>query len=505
MVSVTLIGYGLNGQINWVDNTGSYSSVTTNNSGNTSSRVIYLAFNASSVYLFDSQIIVSNGTRTGRWICNGGSLLPSADKNSFNVNNNVMRVNGVVTPANFISGNTGNGAVLEITSNNDGAVSVSLQSIQNVTVDGFTVTNDNLITGSNTYSWNLDTTGPTVSLSCSTVASGGYTKTSNQSFTATLGDNVTGVNSSSFNLGDIVVTNGTASGLSVTSNTATFTVTPSGQGTVSVYVGALTFSDNLGNLNTNPSNTYSYTYDSISPTVTLSSSTVSNGGYTKTTTQTINVTFTETGSGINDATFTLSDINVTNGAASALTGTGNSWSFTVTPSTQGTVSIFIPAGGISDKTSNTNTISNTYTYLYDTVQPSVALSCPTILNNATNTISNTFNVTITEAGSGINNNSFVLGDISVTNGTASNLTGSGNSWSFTVTATREGTVSVSIPAGGISDNANNTNTASNTYSYIYDITPPTAALTSSTVANKSSTTAGVITFALTFTDSGSGF
>lgn len=73
------------------------------------------------------------------------------------------------------------------------------------------------------------------------------------------------------------------------------------------------------------------------------------------------------------------------------------------------------------------------------------------------------NVTLSEAVTG-----FTLADISVTNGTAQNFTGSGTSYSFEVQHSASGAVSVQIAAGSFADAAGNPNSVSNTLSYTYE-------------------------------------
>ena len=54
---------------------------------------------------------------------------------------------------------------------------------------------------------------------------------------------------------------------------------------------------------------------------------------------------------------------------------------------------------------------------------------------------------------------FDVSDIAVTNGTASNVQGSGSTYTFDVTPTADGDVTVSIPAAAAQDLAGNDNTA----------------------------------------------
>tara|TARA_B110001450_G_C17649564_1_gene492679 strand:- start:284 stop:2134 length:1851 start_codon:yes stop_codon:yes gene_type:complete len=92
----------------------------------------------------------------------------------------------------------------------------------------------------------------------------------------------------------------------------------------------------------------------------------------------------------------------------------------------------------------------------DTTAPTVALSGPTDIVTDAFTVTATFSENVV---------GFDLGDITVTNGTASALVADGAPvYTFTVTPELETTVSVSISAGVADDAAGNANTASNTLS-----------------------------------------
>ena len=94
----------------------------------------------------------------------------------------------------------------------------------------------------------------------------------------------------------------------------------------------------------------------------------------------------------------------------------------------------------------------------DTVEPQVTLSGPA------QAVGGDFTLTISasEDISGL-----ALGDFMLTNGTASNLSGSGSSYSMTVSPTTFGqTVSVTLPAGAVQDLAGNLTTAASTFSVL---------------------------------------
>jgi hypothetical protein len=72
---------------------------------------------------------------------------------------------------------------------------------------------------------------------------------------------------------------------------------------------------------------------------------------------------------------------------------------------------------------------------------------------------------------------FTLGDVTVSNGTAGNLAGSGSVYTFDVTPVADGLVTVDIAAGVAQDAAGNDNTAATQFSIAYDATGQTGGTT----------------------------
>ncbi|MCT7984187.1 Ig-like domain-containing protein [Laspinema sp. A4] len=182
--------------------------------------------------------------------------------------------------------------------------------------------------------------------------------------------------------------------------------------------------------------------DTTVPTVTLASTAASivNAPFE------VSATFSETVTG-----FAATDISVTNGTVSSLTGSGTNYSFMVTPTGSGIVTVNVPTGSATDTAGNANTAATALTRTADATAPTVTLASTAASTvNAPFEVSATFSETVT---------GFAATDVSVTNGTVSNLTGSGSNYSFTITPTGEGTVTVNVPAGGASDVSGNTNTA----------------------------------------------
>ena len=222
-----------------------------------------------------------------------------------------------------------------------------------------------------------DTTAPTVTITSSTGSSGDTVSDTTLSFTATFSEFT-----SNFVVGDITVT-GTANGSSPAASnfagsgtTYTFDVVKgSSDGTVSVSVAAGKATDVTGNDNT-VSNTYTFTIDSTSPTVAITSSTGSSGSSTSSTTLSYTATFSESTSN-----FVVGDITVTgtandsSPAASNFAGSGTTYTFDVVKgSSDGTVSVSVAAGAATDAAGNDNTVSNTYALTIDTTVTSSGAS-----------------------------------------------------------------------------------------------------------------------------------
>ncbi len=213
--------------------------------------------------------------------------------------------------------------------------------------------------------------------------------------------------------------------------------------------------------------------DSVAPTVAITSTSPS------LTNVAIPVTakFSETVTG-----FVVGDISVTNGTAGSFSGSGSTYTFVITPTSQGSVSFYIPAATSVDVGGNANTVSNTISRTYDSIHPSVSLSTATTSPTLTTPI--TYTATFSEAVTG-----FTISDVTVTNATVGNFrTISSTVYRFDVSpiGSPDPLINVdvytSIDVDKAFDTAGNGNTASNSGvpQYIrFDNHSPTVGLTSS--------------------------
>lgn len=262
--------------------------------------------------------------------------------------------------------------------------------------------------------------------------------------TATFSENVSQLNASEF-----VVSNGTASALAGSGTTWSVTVTPISAGSVTIDLPEGCVIDADGNTNGAAPQLAVTNINSSTPTVTLSTPSSSVSGSFA-----VTATFSEDVTGVS-----ASDFVITNGSASGLSGGPSTYTVTVSPDSIGSVTVDFPAGAAEDGESNGNAASNTLNVTYSIPSaPSVSLSGP-----ATATSAYTINVVFDEAVTGL-----IESDFSVTNGTASSLTGSGSTYSLLVTPSTPGSVSVSLPANSVVDlNDALGNTASNTVTTVY--------------------------------------
>jgi hypothetical protein len=212
------------------------------------------------------------------------------------------------------------------------------------------------------------------------------------------------------------------------------------------------------------------TMDKTLPTVTVTPS----SGLTNVSPITFTLSFSESVSGL-----TVAKINVANGTKGTLSGSGNTYTLPVTPtSTQTTVTCQVTAAAASDAATNTNPASNTASVTYDAVAPTVIVS--TSASSPTNLASIPITLTYSESVTGV-----ALGDLTVTNGTPGGLSGSGASYTLSITPTGQGTMGCMVNANTALDLANNNNTASNNLSIVFDNVAPVVSSVGTSMGNGS--------------------
>ncbi|MDQ0086070.1 hypothetical protein J2W35_006451 [Variovorax boronicumulans] len=325
----------------------------------------------------------------------------------------------------------------------------------------------------NTVSMSVDTALPTVAVTSDhTALKAGETATITFTFSEDPG--------TSFDASDITVAGGTLSAISGTGLTRTATFTPAaGASSASVSVASGKFTDAAGNANADGAdadNTVSMSMDTVPPTVAITSD---HAALIAGETATITFTFSEDPG----ASFTGSDIAVTGGTLSAISGTGLTRTAVFTPAAGATsADISVASGTFTDAAGNANAdgadANNKVTLAMDTTLPTVALttSDAALVMGETATITFTFSE---DPGT-----SFTASDITVTGGTLGALSGTGLTRTATFTPTPDSTTpaSVSVASGKFTDAAGNANAdgaeANNTVNMTVDTVPPTVQITS---------------------------
>lgn len=202
---------------------------------------------------------------------------------------------------------------------------------------------------------------PSVSISAAEVSDGDSSSDATLSLTFTLSEATT-----DFDVSDVTVSNGTLSSFVGSGTTYTATLTPTAAGAVTIDVAAGAFVDTDGTNNTAASQfNWTYVPDTTAPTVTITAAEVLSGDTSDDSTLTMSFATSESTSNL-----AISDITVANGTLSSFGGTGTSYSATLTPTSQGLVTVDIGSGVFTDAASNGNTAATQFRWTYDTSLPS---------------------------------------------------------------------------------------------------------------------------------------
>jgi hypothetical protein len=283
------------------------------------------------------------------------------------------------------------------------------------------------------------------------------TSASTLSYTVTFATPVTGV--MGYNFATITSNLTGFSGASVTGSGTTYVVTVN-TGTVTNSSFPSSFQIRLDNSTgispvvTNTGfNSPTYIIDRTAPTAAISSSAGASGGSTSTSPIPFAVLFSESVTGFSAAGISVSNGLVTPGS---LSGSGTTYTFSVTPTAAGVVQVSVLANGAQDAASNGNIAAGPYTLTY--AQPTQA---PTVTNLSPATGPVGTQVTIT--GTNLTSATAVR-----FNGTAASsfVVNSATSITAVVAAgTTTGLVSVTTPGG----------TATSTTSFVVRVAPTTVA------------------------------
>ncbi|PMX10290.1 glycosyl hydrolase [Pseudomonas sp. FW215-R4] len=278
---------------------------------------------------------------------------------------------------------------------------------------------------------------------------------------------------SGFDLSDISVANGALSNLTSSDGgvtwTATFTPTAGvNDATNLILIDTAGVQDLAGNLGASIAISNNYILDATRPTVNI---VVANPHLGIGQSTTVTFTFSEAVSN-----FDLSDLSVTNGDLSNLTSSdgGKTWTATFTP----TANVTDPSNFIALDTSNVtdlagnvgSTVAVSNNYALDSERPTatVVVANPNLGVGQTSQVIITFNEAVT---------GFDLSDLSVANGTLSNLSSSDGGKTWTATLTPNANVNsasnaISINSAGVSDLSGNSGSGvSSSGNYVINTVP----------------------------------
>jgi VCBS repeat-containing protein len=159
----------------------------------------------------------------------------------------------------------------------------------------------------------------------------------------------------------------------------------------------------------------------------------------------VTVNFSEPVSG-----FESSDVSVGNGSISDFVSVSSTQAtFNVTPAADGNVTIDIAGGAAVDLAGNLSNAATQASIVSDTTKPTASFTAS--IDGVSNVSVVGVTVAFSESVPG-----FDLSALSITNGSASDLTSSGSTYSFNLTPAGDGEVIVSLAAGSVSDAAGNT-------------------------------------------------
>ena len=133
-------------------------------------------------------------------------------------------------------------------------------------------------------------------------------------------------------------------------------------------------------------------------------------------------------------------MTVTNGTLSNFSGSGAAYTATFTPTADGSASIDVAANAFTDAVGNGNIAATQFTWTYDGTAPVMTITANSVSSGDT-TNDATLSLTFTSSES---TTDFVVEDVTVTNGTLSNFTGSGAAYTATFTPAADGVATIDV-------------------------------------------------------------
>jgi hypothetical protein len=332
-------------------------------------------------------------------------------------------------------------------------VTVNVQLPAGVATDGIST---NLT--SNKLKIIYDTTIPNVTISSS---SGSYFKTSSISISITASEGLIDLIESDIQLTNCVVTNFSGNGKNYSA-----TITPIREGALVVKVPAGAAVDSAGNAN-NASNVFASTFDKTPPAVVISSPTIFPTAISPIP---IEIIFSEPMLDFNKGDIHFRDAGPVVNNLLNPSGDLKTYTADIVLSNSISTKIIINSWAVTDLAGNENTQAELY-FSYDNTKPSVTIFSNTSATTSANPIP--ISVVFSENISGLTANDFI-----VSNGTISNLTGSGSSYTISLHPIDNGEVTLQLPAGSAKDTVGNLSVASTIFVRNYDKKRPEVEISS---------------------------
>ena len=282
----------------------------------------------------------------------------------------------------------------------------------------------------------------------------------------------------------------------------TFDVTGDPDTTVNVSIADAVANDLAGNDN-NSSNVLEWYYDATNPTVTLSATLGPISSPTNTATYNVTAEFSENVTGFDDT-----DVVVGNGGVVPLSFVavdGDTYTFDVTATATGLVTVDVPAASAIDGATNPNDAATQLSWTYDGTAPTVTINQAVGQDDPTNISPVHFTVQFYEAVTDFDD----TGDVSVSG--AGSLVVSitpldGDAYDVEVDVTTLGTVIATVPAGGAADLASNLNDAATRTDNEVTYDPVAPTVTVDTDAGQDDpTNVAAIEFKVQFSENVTGF
>ena len=275
-----------------------------------------------------------------------------------------------------------------------------------------------------------------------------------------------------FDASDVVAGNGTVTDFSGSGNCYQFNLAPAAVGLVTVDVPGGVCTDEAGNANVAAA-TLSLDYEVEGPSVVSMVRTMPD----PTNAESIGwiVTFSEPVVGVDGSDFELVTTNVSGAQLTSVTGSGTTWTVMASSGCgDGTIGLNlrdndsicngddVPLGGPGKN----NGVATGPVYQIDKTSPAIKLTAATAAGSTALSpihVCAQWNETVYGFG---------VSDISATNATISNFTGSSPYYEFDLVPGGEGTVNVLVASSKAMDLAGNKNIASNKLAWTYDTKPP---------------------------------